>query len=84
MILLKPSTFEPHEFEIMKTHTMLGLEAILQTEKELGLEVSFLKYAKKIALSHQEKWNGSGYLQGLSGNEIPDLQDAKRILIQIC
>jgi len=70
-ILLKPGKFEPHEFEIMKTHTTLGLQAILQAEKELGIEVSFLKYAKEIALSHQEKWNGSGYPQGLAGEAIP-------------
>ena len=70
-ILLKPAKFEPHEFEIMKTHTTLGYEAILQAEKKLGLEVAFLKYAKEIALSHQEKWDGSGYPQGLSGEKIP-------------
>jgi len=70
-ILLKPGRFEPEEFEIMKTHTTLGRDAILQAEKDLGVEMPFLKYAKEIAYSHQEKWDGSGYPQGLSGDDIP-------------
>ena len=70
-ILLKPGKFMPEEFEIMKKHTTLGRNAILQAEKELGIEVSFLKLAKEIAYYHHEKWNGSGYPMGLAGNDIP-------------
>jgi len=70
-ILLKPGRLEPAEFEIMKTHTTLGRDAILQAEKDLGVEMPFLKYAKEIAYSHQEKWDGSGYPEGLSGDDIP-------------
>jgi putative two-component system response regulator len=70
-ILLKPGKFTPEEFEIMKTHTTLGRNAILQAERELGLEVPFLKYAKEIAYYHQEKWDGSGYPMGLVGDDIP-------------
>ena len=70
-ILLKPGRFEPHEFEIMKTHTTLGHDAIVHTETELGTHVDFLSVAKSIALSHQEKWDGSGYPQGLAGDDIP-------------
>lgn len=70
-ILLKPGRFEPHEFDIMKTHTTLGRDAIEHAEISLGTEVEFLKMAKEIALSHQEKWDGSGYPQGLSGDSIP-------------
>ncbi|HCT99041.1 MAG TPA: two-component system response regulator [Methylococcaceae bacterium] len=70
-ILLKPGNFEPDEFEIMKSHPQLGLNAILHAEKELGLEVPFLKCAKEIAYGHHEKWDGSGYPQGLAGDEIP-------------
>ena len=70
-ILLKPGRFEPYEFEIMKTHTTLGRDAIVQAERELGIEMPFLKYAKEIALSHQEKWDGTGYPEGLSGDAIP-------------
>jgi putative two-component system response regulator len=70
-ILLKPGRFEPHEFEIMKTHCKLGRDAIQHAEDQLGLEVDFLKYAKQIAYSHQEKWDGSGYPEGLAGDAIP-------------
>lgn len=70
-ILLKPGRFEPHEFEIMKTHTTLGHDAIVHAEKVLGTSVEFLSFAKSIALSHQEKWDGSGYPQGLAGDDIP-------------
>ena len=70
-ILLKPGRFEPHEFDIMKTHTTLGYEAILHAEKSLGINVEFLSMAKEIALSHQEKWDGSGYPAGIGGDDIP-------------
>ena len=70
-ILLKPGRFEPHEFEIMKTHTTLGRDAIEHAEQQLGMNVEFLNMAKEIALSHQEKWDGSGYPQGLAGDVIP-------------
>jgi len=70
-ILLKPGRFEPEEFEIMKTHCRLGRDAIQHAEDQLGLEVEFLKCAKEIAYSHQEKWDGSGYPEGLKGDDIP-------------
>ena len=70
-ILLKPGKFEPHEFEIMKTHCKLGRDAIQQAEDRLGLKVDFLTVAKEIAYSHQEKWDGSGYPEGLAGDNIP-------------
>jgi len=70
-ILLKPGKLDPEEFEIMKSHTTLGRDAIEQAEKQLGMQVDFLSMAKDIALSHQEKWDGSGYPQGLAGDAIP-------------
>ena len=70
-ILLKPGRFEPHEFELMKTHCQLGRDAIQHAEEQLGMEVDFLKYAKEIAYGHQEKWDGSGYPEGLAGDAIP-------------
>ncbi|MDD5176394.1 MAG: two-component system response regulator [Sterolibacterium sp.] len=70
-ILLKPGRFVPYEFELIKAHTTLGRDAILHAEKELGSNVDFLALAKAIALSHQEKWDGSGYPQGLAGDDIP-------------
>ncbi|MFS2124627.1 HD domain-containing phosphohydrolase [Pseudomonas sp. Pseusp97] len=70
-ILLKPGRFTPEEFEIMKTHTTLGRDAIQQAEDRLAVKVDFLRFAKEIAYSHQEKWDGSGYPQGLAGDDIP-------------
>ena len=70
-ILLKPGRLTPDEFEIMKTHTTIGYDAIVQAEKALGGPVEFLRMAKEIAHSHQEKWDGSGYPQGLAGEAIP-------------
>ncbi|RZT03917.1 putative two-component system response regulator [Duganella sp. CF402] len=70
-ILLKPGKFEPHEFEIMKTHTTLGRDAIAHAEASLGMSVPFLALAKEIAYGHQEKWDGSGYPEGVAGDAIP-------------
>ena len=70
-ILLKPAQLDPAEFQIMKTHAALGRDAIDHAERSLGTGVDFLRLAKEIALSHQEKWDGSGYPQGLSGDAIP-------------
>lgn len=70
-ILLKPGIFEPHEFDIMKTHTTLGRSAIEHAEQSLETEVSFLVCAKEIAQWHHEKWDGSGYPDGLRGENIP-------------
>lgn len=71
MILLKPGRYTPEEFEIMKSHTIKGYDAIERAERQLGMKVGFLQIAKQIALSHQEKWDGSGYPQGLAGDDIP-------------
>jgi putative two-component system response regulator len=70
-ILLKPGKLTDEEFEIMKTHTTLGLEAIRKAEAQLDGDEGFLRIAAEIAHSHQEKWDGSGYPQGLSGEAIP-------------
>ena len=70
-ILLKAGRLTPEEFEIMKTHTTLGRDAIAKAETHLGMKVDFLKFAKEIAYCHQEKWDGSGYPEGLSGDNIP-------------
>jgi putative two-component system response regulator len=70
-ILLKPGPLTTDEFEVMKTHTTLGWQALEHAEQMLGKAVDFLQIAKEIALSHQEWWDGSGYPQGLAGDEIP-------------
>lgn len=70
-ILLKPGKFSEEEYEIMKKHTTLGKDAIEHAEREVGVEVEFLKIAKEIAYSHHENYDGSGYPQGLKADEIP-------------
>ena len=70
-ILLKPGRLDADEFEIMKTHTTLGRNAIENAQQRVGVSVPLLEVAKEIALSHQEKWDGSGYPEGLAGEAIP-------------
>ncbi|MEZ7861916.1 MAG: two-component system response regulator [Aeromonadaceae bacterium] len=70
-ILLKPGRYEPEEFAIMQRHPLLGLQAIEHAEQSLGTSVDFLRVAKEIAYGHHEKWDGSGYPQGLVGEAIP-------------
>ena len=69
-VLLKAGRLTDDEFEEMKKHTIYGEEALRITEQKLGGD-SFLQYAKEIAYTHQEKWDGTGYPQGLKGDEIP-------------
>ena len=69
-ILLKKSALSTQEMEIMKTHTTHGRDALLHSENKLGSN-SFLNLAAEIAYTHQERWNGSGYPQGLKGEDIP-------------
>jgi putative two-component system response regulator len=64
-ILMKPGKLTTEEFEIMKSHTTIGA-SILSNSKAKILQV-----AEEIAISHHEKWNGSGYPKGLSGDDIP-------------
>ena len=71
-ILLKPGKLAPDEFDEIKLHTVYGRDAILKSEQALGdVKSSFLSLAKEIAFTHHEKWDGSGYSQGLSGENIP-------------
>ncbi len=69
-ILLKPDKLTPDEWEEMKKHTIYGRDALRVAEKQFGHN-SFLRYAREIAYSHHEKWNGSGYPEGLAGEDIP-------------
>ncbi|TFG40498.1 MAG: response regulator [Syntrophobacterales bacterium] len=69
-ILLKPGRLEDAEFAEMQKHTLFGEEALRITEQKLG-KSTFLRHAREIAGSHQEKWDGSGYPRGLKGEAIP-------------
>ncbi|WP_018981988.1 response regulator [Salinimonas chungwhensis] len=64
-ILLKPGKLTEEEFTIMQTHPQIGAEILSDADSEL------LKVARSVALTHHEKWDGSGYPTGLAGEEIP-------------
>lgn len=64
-ILLKPGKFEPDEWKIMQTHASIGADLLSGDESEL------MSMARDIALTHHEKWDGSGYPNGLRHEEIP-------------
>jgi len=70
-ILLKPGKLTPEEWVIMKTHAKLGSDAIESAERDAERPIDFLAVAKEIAHRHHEKWDGSGYPDGLAGDEIP-------------
>ncbi len=64
-ILLKPGKFSPQEWELMKQHAIIGHDILLDSESR------FIQTGSIIALSHHEKYDGTGYPYGLSGEEIP-------------
>jgi response regulator RpfG family c-di-GMP phosphodiesterase len=70
-ILHKPGKLTEEEFEIMKTHAALGGNAIASAVEGLEFSSPFIDMACQIAMSHHEKWDGSGYPDRLRGNEIP-------------
>jgi putative two-component system response regulator len=70
-ILLKPGKLTAEEWEIMKTHAQLGSKAIEHAERDITRPVEFLTLAKEIAHWHHERWDGSGYPDGLAGESIP-------------
>ena len=65
LILLKPAKLNPQEWEIMKQHTVIGARILN------GSDAEFIRLGETIALSHHEKWDGSGYPGGLKGKQIP-------------
>jgi putative two-component system response regulator len=65
-ILLKPGPLEPEEFEIIKQHTVIGARILERSD------ISLLRMAREIALSHHERWAGGGYPAGIDGERIPE------------
>jgi putative two-component system response regulator len=65
-VLRKPGKLTDEEFEIMKTHAILGAEMLAGSESDV------MQLAQEIALSHHERWDGRGYPHGLAGTAIPE------------
>jgi putative two-component system response regulator len=70
-ILLKPGKLTPEEFDVMKTHSRRGHDMLRTAGTHMGEQGDFLAMAMTIARSHHEKWDGSGYPDGLAGEKIP-------------
>jgi diguanylate cyclase (GGDEF)-like protein/PAS domain S-box-containing protein len=70
-ILRKPSHLTEEEWEIMRTHTSLGASILHSTKKNGKFQNDVIRIAADIAASHHERWNGTGYPAGLSGEDIP-------------
>jgi putative two-component system response regulator len=64
-ILLKPAALSPEQFEVIKTHTVIGARILCQSRAPIP------RMATEIALSHHERWDGNGYPMGLKAQEIP-------------
>ena len=69
-ILNKPGRLTPEEFEIMKTHTAIGADMLLELGRH-HVGNALMEYAYQIARWHHERWDGKGYPDGLKGDEIP-------------
>ncbi|MEE0960106.1 MAG: HD domain-containing protein, partial [Lachnospiraceae bacterium] len=69
-ILRKPGKLTEEEFEIIKTHPKVGGDMLREALKIDDAD-EYLTYAYEMAMYHHEKWNGTGYPEGLKGNEIP-------------
>ena len=70
-ILRKPGPLTPEEWDEMKTHSDKGYRALDQAASTAEKPIEFLSMAKDIAHYHHEKWDGSGYPEGLAGDAIP-------------
>ncbi len=69
-VLLKPGRLTDAEFNIMKTHTLRGAETLAAAMRQCP-EAAFLQMGHDIAMSHHEKFDGSGYPRGIAGDDIP-------------
>jgi putative two-component system response regulator len=70
-ILLKPAALTPDEIEVMRAHPVIGRDIIDQIRRNAGVEMPFMGFAREIAYGHHERWDGTGYPQGIAGENIP-------------
>lgn len=70
-LLLKPSKLDAEELSVLQTHTVIGSEVLIDIASRLPLEVSEMSIAGELVRHHHERWDGSGYPDGLSGPAIP-------------
>jgi putative two-component system response regulator len=70
-LLRKPGRLTAEEFAIVKTHTTRGHELLARAQAQLGEPCELLTMAQEVALTHLERWDGSGYPRGLAGEAIP-------------
>lgn len=70
-ILLKPGALTAEEFEVVRTHPVIGRDIIDQIRRNAGVELPFLAFARQITYGHHERWDGTGYPQGIAADNIP-------------
>lgn len=70
-ILLKLGALTAEEFEVVHMHPAIGRDIIDQIRRDAGVELPFMGFAREIAFGHHERWDGTGYPQGITGENIP-------------
>lgn len=70
-ILLKPGALTAEEFEVVRTHPVIGRDIIDQIRRNAGVELPFMTFAREIAYGHHERWDGTGYPRGITAENIP-------------
>lgn len=70
-VLFKPGKLTEAEYEAMKQHVLFGCQTLMEVERRLEAPEAFVSMAQDIAMYHHERWDGSGYPLGLSGENIP-------------
>ena len=69
-VLLKPAALDQHERELMERHASLGADTLLSVRRRLGHD-ALVDMSVQVALEHHERWDGTGYPLGMSGDHIP-------------